>query len=126
MTILGIGTDLVEVARIDEALSRGGDALKARLFTADESAYCLAQPRPAEHFAARFAAKEAVMKAMGAGFGQGCEFHEIGVVRTESGAPTVVLSGKTAATATARGVARFHLSMSHTATHATAYAVAET
>jgi holo-[acyl-carrier protein] synthase len=63
---------------------------------------------------------------MGAGFGQGCEFHEIGVVRTESGAPIVVLSGKTAATATARGVARFHLSMSHTATHATAYAVAET
>lgn len=125
MAIFGVGTDLVEVHRIDEALARGGDALRRRLFTDDEAAYCLAQPRPAEHFAARFAAKEAVMKAMGAGFGQGTEFHEIAVVRGTSGAPSVALSGKTAETAAARGILTFHVSMSHTATHGTAYVVAE-
>ena len=123
--IVGIGVDEVEVDRFRRSLERT-PTLARRLFTADERAYGGAAPGlTAERLAVRFAAKEAVLKAMGAGLGA-CRFAEIEVTRDdESGAPSLVLHGGAARLAEERGVARWHLSLSHTSVRATAFVVAE-
>lgn len=120
--MIGIGTDLVELDRFRLALSRT-PRLVERLFSEAEQAYASRRRDPTERFAVRFAAKEAVLKAMGAGLWQ-CPLREIEVVRAESGQPTVVLHGKAAALAAARGVAEWRLTLTHTATVAQAIAVA--
>ncbi len=125
MAIFGIGVDLVDVARIADAIDRGGAPFTDRIFTKAEQAYCVAQYQPSQHFAARFAAKEAVMKALGQGFGEGSEFNEIEITRPDAGRPSVQLHGTTAANAARLRISRIHLSLSHTATAATAYAIAE-
>jgi holo-[acyl-carrier protein] synthase len=119
---IGIGTDLVELDRFRTALTRTPGIVQ-RLFTDDERAYAELRRDPTERFAARFAAKEAVLKAMGAGIGE-CAFREIEVVRAESGAPSVLLHGKAATLAAGRGVAEWRLTMTHTASLAHAIAVA--
>ena len=120
--MIGIGTDLVELERFRVALGRT-PGLRRRLFTDDERAYAELRNDPTERFAARFAAKEAVLKAMGAGIGE-CAFREIEVVRAESGEPSVQLHGKAAALAQERGVGAWRLTMTHTASVAQAIAVA--
>lgn len=120
--MIGIGTDMVELDRFRLALTRT-PGLRRRLFTEDERAYAELRNDPTERFAARFAAKEAVLKAMGAGIGE-CAFREIEVVRAESGAPSVQLHGKAAALAESRGVGNWRLTMTHTASIAQAIAVA--
>jgi holo-[acyl-carrier protein] synthase len=124
--ILGIGVDIVEVARIRAGLDnpRTGARFQARVFTEQEIAYCRRRHNAAESFAARFAAKEATMKALGRGFGQGIAWREIEVTRGE-GAPGVRLSGGAQAYAEALGIRRIHLSLSHTADLAIAYVIAE-
>jgi holo-[acyl-carrier protein] synthase len=119
--ILGIGVDLVEVARIEQAIARHGEPFLHRIFTADEIAYCSKMKSPAPHYAARFAAKEAVSKAFGTGIGAQLGWHDIEVRREESGKPSIILHGDGAALASARGAREIHLSLSHT----TAYAVAQ-
>ena len=120
--ILGVGVDLCEVERMRRAVART-PGFVGRVFTAGERDYCLARRDPSERFAARFAAKEAVLKAMGVGVGA-CALREIEVVRAESGQPGLVLHGGAADLAADRGVAAWHLSLSHSATMAEALVVA--
>lgn len=123
--ILAVGTDFEAVARIRRLLERGGPRVWRRLCTAAEAAYCQSQAEPAQSLAARFCAKEAVMKCLGTGWGSGVRFCDIEVVRAAGGAVAVALHGRAAALARARGIARLHLSLSHADGHALAFAVAE-
>jgi holo-[acyl-carrier protein] synthase len=120
--MIGIGTDLVELDRFRRTLERT-PRIVDRLFTDDERAYAELRKDPTERFAARFAAKEAVLKAMGAGIGE-CAFREIEVVRAESGAPSVLLHGRAAELAAERGVGEWRLTLTHTGSLAQAIAVA--
>jgi holo-[acyl-carrier protein] synthase len=123
--IVGIGVDEVEVSRMAEVLTRT-PSMRGRLFTDAEQAYAAsAEPlMAAQRLAARFAAKEAVLKALGAGLGA-CKFVEIEVVRAESGAPDVVLHGAAVTLAAGAGASRLHLSLTHTEARATAFVIAE-
>jgi holo-[acyl-carrier protein] synthase len=123
--IVGIGVDEVEVDRMAATLART-PSVAHRLFTDGERAYATAaEPAMAvQRFAVRFAAKEAVLKALGEGLGA-CPFRAIEVVRADGGAPSIVLHGAAADLASARGARRLHLSLSHTAVRATAFVVAE-
>jgi holo-[acyl-carrier protein] synthase len=120
-TVIGVGTDLVEIDRFRLAMSRRGDRFTERLFSDDERRYADRHRDPAPRFAARFAAKEAVMKALGVGLWK-FAFRDVEVVRAASGAPSLALRGKAAELATVRGVGSWQLSLSHT--DATAIAVA--
>ena len=125
--IIGIGIDAIDVERIQRAVDdpKTGQHFRRRVFTDGEIAYCERRRHGyAESFAARFAAKEAVMKVLGQGFGDGIAFREIEVVR-ERGAPTLRITGVAAARATALGISRWHLSLTHTATTAIAYVIGE-
>lgn len=123
--IVSVGVDAVEVARIRGLLERSRGRFERRVFTDTEAAYCRGRERPAESFAARFAAKEAVIKCLGTGWAAGTGFRQIEVQRQVSGQPTVSLDGAAAATAAALGIRRWHLSLTHTQTVATAFVVAE-
>ncbi|HUF31724.1 MAG TPA: holo-ACP synthase [Acidimicrobiales bacterium] len=118
----GIGTDLVDVERFRLALDRT-PTLADRLFSDEERAYAATAPDPAERLAARFAAKEAVMKALGVGLGA-FALRDVEVVRAESGQPGVRLSGPAAALAEERGVSAWLVTLSHTTAVATATVVA--
>jgi holo-[acyl-carrier protein] synthase len=115
--------DLCEVDRMASTLRRT-PGFAARVFTDAERALCTRRRHAAEGFAARFAAKEAVLKALGRGLGA-CPMRDIEVVRADSGAPQLALHGKAATLASEAGVAHWHLSLTHTATTAAAVAVAE-
>jgi holo-[acyl-carrier protein] synthase len=124
--IVAIGIDAIEIERIRRAVDhpQWGDRFRRRVFTAGEIAYCVERGRYAESFAARFAAKEAVMKALGSGYGDGVAWRDIEVVRT-SGRPIIALHGGAARRAAAIGAVRWHLSLTHTAGQASAYVIAE-
>jgi holo-[acyl-carrier protein] synthase len=123
--IVGIGLDLVDIERIEDLLHRRGEHGLRRLFSPDEIAYCRARSRPAESYAARFAAKEAFFKAIGTGWGSAGLWTEIEVVPQAGGAPELRLSGSAAESARERGVRRARLSLSHTADVAAAVVVLE-
>lgn len=120
--IVGVGVDITEVARIRAAVDhpQTGERFRARVFTEEEIRYCTSRRNAHESFAARFAAKEAMMKALGVA----CGWREIGVVRS-NGPPTVRLTGRAATRAAELGIRRINLSLSHTAGLAIAYVVAE-
>ena len=120
--MIGIGVDLVEVDRMRSVLART-PTLVERLFTAGERAYAQAATDPTERFAVRFAAKEAVLKALGLGLGA-ADWHDIEVVRADSGAPSIRLSGRAEAASDAAGVREWKLTLTHTASMAEAIAVA--
>jgi holo-[acyl-carrier protein] synthase len=120
--MIGIGVDLCEIDRMRTALERT-PTLRTRLFTEEERAYCDRRTDPNERYAARFAAKEAVLKAMGLGVGA-CKWTDIEVERAESGAPSVRLHGTAQALAADRGIASWLLTISHTRQTAEAIAVA--
>ena len=122
MSVIGVGTDLVEVARFRTAIERTA-SLPQRLFSEAERAYASDQHDPAKSLAARFAAKEALMKALGVGLGD-VDFHDVEVVREEGGAPTLVVRGRAETLASERGVTRWLLSMSHTDSTAMAVVIA--
>lgn len=126
--IVGLGVDACEVARIRKALEApSGARFRARVFTPDEQAACEGTGRRVrwESYAARFAAKEAAMKALGTGWSAGVTFADVEVVRDADGPPMLRLHGEAAAVARRRGVARWHLSLTHTDALAVAVAVAE-
>ena len=128
MAIIGTGIDIIEIDRIEHALTRSstGARFRARVFTAGEISYCESRGRPRyQSYAARFAAKEAVMKAMGTGWNRNVGWSEIEVVRERGHAPTIVLNGKAAEFARRRKIERFHLSLTHTASSAIAHVIAE-
>jgi holo-[acyl-carrier protein] synthase len=124
--VVGVGIDAVDIDRIRRAagLSQRGLRLRARVFTDGERRTCEARSDPAECFAARFAAKEAVMKALGAD-GIAFAFRDIEVVRAPTGAPSVVLHGRVAERARSLGIRTIHLSLTHATTVAMASVVAE-
>ena len=122
--ITGLGVDIVEIDRMATALARH-PRMKERLFSAAERAYCEKRNRPEIHYALRFAAKEAVLKALGTGFA-GMKFTDVEVVRDAGGRPTPHLSGRAAEVAVEIGVRELHLSLSYTHTTAVASAVAIT
>jgi holo-[acyl-carrier protein] synthase len=124
MSVLGLGVDIVEIDRMAAALSRR-PRLKERIFSADERKYCEKRARPEVHYALRFAAKEAVLKALGTGFA-GMRFCDVEVVREANGRPVPRLSGRAAERAEELGVVEMHLSLSFTHTTAVASAVAVT
>jgi len=124
MIIHGIGIDVVEVERIEAAITNLGDAFLDRLFTVREREYCGKQKRPALHYAARFAAKEAVSKALGTGIGGQAGWLDIEVERAESGAPKMIFTGRAADFLAAEGIAEVQVSLSHAKEYAAANAVA--
>lgn len=123
--ILGVGIDIVEVARVRRLHERFGERFMKRVFLPGETAYCLTYRQPAPHLAARFAAKEAVSKAFGTGIGAQLGWQDIEVGRRDSGQPYLVLSDAGQRLLTRLGGGQVHLSLSHTAEHATAVAVIE-
>ncbi len=127
MEILGTGIDMIEVERVRAAIEREktGARFKARVFTAGEIAYCESRGRARyQSYAARFAAKEATMKALGTGWNRHVGWGDIEVTRERGGPPAIVLSGKAADFARRRNVKGFHLSITHTAAGAIAHVIA--
>ncbi|PZR76242.1 MAG: holo-[acyl-carrier-protein] synthase [Chthoniobacterales bacterium] len=126
MVTAGIGVDMIEVERIEHSLERFGARFIQRVFTEGEIAYCQSMKYPARHFAARFAAKEAVSKAFGTGIGKRMGWRDIDVQKKESGEPFVVLSGGAESLARERNVRAVWVSLSHTHHHAIAMIALET
>ena len=120
--MIGIGNDIVDIARFREALART-PGLRDRVFTDAERSYAESRNDPTERYAVRFAAKEAVMKALGVGLGE-ITLRNIEVQRAESGAPSIVLHGDAAALAAQRGVNRWLVTLTHSDTVAQAIVVA--
>lgn len=112
--ILGVGTDLAEVDRIRESIERFGDRFLNRIYTPSERSYALSKANSAERFAARFAAKEAGMKAIGTGWSHGVTWHDFAVVNEPSGRPTLHLTGVAREVAERLGVKTISVSLTHT------------
>ena len=126
MGVLGTGVDVVLISRIERSLDRYGDRFVARVYTSGEKKYCAAKKRgSAQAYAVRFAAKEAVAKALGIGIRRGINFKDIEVVLDDLGKPSIELHGGAAEAATERGVDRVHLALSHESDWAVAYALVE-
>lgn len=125
MAILGIGTDIVDVARIEKLLTDKREEFLERVFTPTEIAYCGGKAREAVHFAARFAAKEAFMKAIGTGWAKGVGFNQIGVSNNEEGKPGLSVTGEAKELLDGLGPSFLWLSLSHTRDYATATVVIE-
>ena len=123
--ILGIGIDIIEVARIAASHEKFGERFLNRILHAGEIAYCLSHKQPAPFLAARFAAKEAISKAFGTGIGAQLGWHDMEVARRESGEPYVILHDKGLELMKVRNAKRLLISLSHTQQHATAVAVLE-
>lgn len=123
MTLVGVGMDIVETKRIAESIERFGDQFLQRVFLPEEIAYARTMKVPYPHFAARFAAKEAISKAFGTGIGPEMGWLDMEIVREPSGAPRVRLHGKAEAYAQARGMREIHLSLTHTAEYGAASVV---
>lgn len=123
--IVAIGVDTVDIARVDRLVERSGEAFVQRVFTDGEAAYCRGRANAMESFAARFAAKEAVMKCLGTGWAEDVTFRQIEVVREAGGAVGIALTGAAASRAQQLGIGRILLSLTHTQSTATAFAVAE-
>jgi holo-[acyl-carrier protein] synthase len=121
--LLGLGCDLIEVARVAGVIERQGERFLDRVFTAEERAYCDALKHPAKHYAARFAAKEAVSKCFTTGIGAELGWRDIGVVHGERHEPLVRLSAAGRALLAAVGGSEVRVSLSHTETAALAVAV---
>ncbi len=122
-SILGTGVDIIETARIQSSLDEFGERFLNRCFWPDEVAYCNGMKSPALHFAARFAAKEAISKAFGTGIGQQLGWKDMEICKRDSGAPYAVLHGKGAELAKSRGVTEVFVSLSHCKDYAAAHAV---
>ncbi len=124
MPILGHGIDIVETDRIKKLVEHHGQHFLDRVFTPEEQRYCAASPkRYFEHLAGRFAAKEAVLKVLGTGWRGGIAWTDIEVVKESSGQPKILLSGECERIAKGLGIYRWHVSISHIETHATASAI---
>lgn len=123
--IVGTGIDVAEVDRIEASLGRFGRRFAERVFTAEEIRYCESKANKAERYAARFAAKEAGMKAIGTGWNRGVRWQDIEVQRMPGGRPTVVFHGKAGEFFAGLGAKRAHLSLTHTKSMAVAVVVLE-
>ena len=126
MPILGLGTDLVETARLRRMIDDHGERFLDRCFTPAERAYCdKSAKRRVEHLAGRFAAKEAVLKVLGTGWSGGIAWTDLEILPDAKGRPVLSVGGEAGRVAEALGIVRWHVSISHVETHATATAVGE-
>jgi holo-[acyl-carrier protein] synthase len=123
VTVRGIGIDLVPISRMRQIMDRWQERFVTRVFTAAEIAYCRSRKDPAPHFAARFAAKEAGLKALGTGLRLGVSWRELEVRRDRGGPPVLVLRGRSRELARARGADRMLLALSHDGDYAIAQAM---
>ncbi|GGG78224.1 holo-ACP synthase [Edaphobacter dinghuensis] len=123
--VLGVGTDLIEIDRVQQSLTRFGERFMHKVFTAGEIFYCQQKKHATESFAARFAAKEAAAKALGTGIARGIGWQEIEVRRSPGERPTLHLTGRAADRAQAMGVQQLHLSLTHNRNVAMAVVIAE-
>ena len=125
-TALRVGIDLIEIDRVRRALDRHGDGFRERCFTPAEREYCESKPNPAQHYAGRFAAKEAILKLLGTGWRGKIAWTDIEVTNNSAGRPEVTLSGEVKAIADRMGIKHISISITHTANFAIASAVALT
>jgi len=122
--ILGIGTDIIAVDRIARVIQKNIRFCE-KVFSQREQEYCTSKANPAQSYAARFAAKEAVMKALGTGWDNGISWTEIEVINDAKGKPDIVLSGKSKDLVKSKGVRQIQLSMSHEQQYAIAFVILE-
>lgn len=123
--VIGLGTDLIEIERIERSVARFGERFLERVFTPGEIAYCHAKKGSAESFAARFAAKEAGAKALGTGISRGVGWKDFEVRRLPGQRPELHLSGRALEIAEALGIQRVSLSLTHSRAMSMAVVVAE-
>src|SRR5512140_3267122 len=123
--IVGTGIDIAEVPRIAQTIARHGERFLQRVFTEGERRYCDSKANRVERFAARFAAKEAGMKALGTGWSRGVRWRDVEVQRQPGGRPTIVFHGKAAEAAHQLGTSRIAVSLTHTAAEAIAHVILE-
>jgi holo-[acyl-carrier protein] synthase len=124
MTVIGIGTDIVECLRVAKMIERHGELFLTRVFTPHEVEYCSARKASTQHYACRFAAKEAVLKALGTGWTRGVQWRDIEVRNDLGGKPSIALAGGAREMCEQLGITEMLISISHCRTHATAYALA--
>lgn len=124
MVIVGLGTDIVEIVRIGRMIERHGELFLHRVYTEGEIRYCQRRRESYQHFAGRWAAKEAVMKTLGTGWTRGVGWLDIEVCTRKSGQPTVTLSGGAGELAERLGIHEVLISISHCRAYATATAIA--
>ncbi|MFO1095839.1 MAG: holo-ACP synthase [Planctomycetaceae bacterium] len=122
--IVGLGTDIVETVRIGQMIERHGELFLQRVFTEQEIRYCQRRKEAIQHYAGRWAAKEAVMKTLGTGFTKGVGFQDIEIVNRRSGQPSIKLRGSAQELAKRMGIDDVLISISHCRAYATATAVA--
>jgi holo-[acyl-carrier protein] synthase len=125
MPILGTGIDIVECLRIAQMIERHGELFITRVFTDHEIEYCSARKAATQHYAGRWAAKEAVLKALGTGWRRGISWRDIEIRNDKSGAPTVKLRGGARDAMQQARIGRMHVTISHCRSFAVAYVVAE-
>ncbi len=125
MAILGIGTDIVECPRIADMIERHQDIFITRVYTAAEIEYCSGRKAATQHYAGRWAAKEAVLKALGTGWRRGISWRDIEIISNRQGAPLCLLHGGAREVQERAGIQRMHVSISHSRYYAVAYAIAE-
>lgn len=123
--IIGTGIDICEISRMEALLARRGEKAHERLFTAGEVRYCTAKARPGQSFAARFAAKEAVMKLLGTGWSNGVRWRDIEVKRGRGGPPAIELHGEAARLAQRLNIGKIHLSITHSGDIALVHVIGE-
>lgn len=123
--IVAIGIDIVEIARMQEVFVRRGERFRNRVFTEAEIAYCESRAAKMESYAARFAAKEAAMKALGTGWGDGIGWHDIEVMRSPTGIPSLQFRGRALERLNELGASRAHLSLTHSRDLALAQVILE-
>lgn len=124
MAIIGIGTDIVECVRIATMIERHGEIFLKRVYTDNEILYCSSRKAATQHYAGRWAAKEAVLKALGTGWSQGIQWTDIEVRNEPGGRPRIAFGGKACELCRELGIEEMHISISHCRSHATAYALA--
>ncbi len=123
--IIGIGVDVIEIQRVREVMQRQKARFQNRVFTAAEQEYCNGHRDPAPHYAARFAAKEALFKALGTGWSGGIRWTDAEVTRFPGQAPSMVLHGRAALISSARGARTSYLTLSHSRDTAVAVVILE-
>ena len=123
-SVLGIGTDIIECVRIAKMIEKHGEIFLTRVYTENEIAYCSGRKAANQHYAGRWAAKEAVLKALGTGWAHGIQWTDIEVVNQQGGKPLIVLSGRAEEISCQQGIHEMMISISHCRHYATAYATA--
>jgi holo-[acyl-carrier protein] synthase len=124
MKIIGIGTDIIEVERIGRMIERHGDLFLTRVYTSGEIQYCSPRKAHAQHYAGRWAAKEAVLKTLGTGWARGIQWTDIELKNEYGGKPKILLHHRAAEVAQERGITEIQISISHCHAYAVAFATA--